>query len=153
MRSTTAAIILLLSASSIAHAAESPSQPAEAQVRMAIADMKDAADNLDADRFMIWYSNSPTLTITFDGQTMRGWQHILDQQREWWRDKNAGISFSEQRPAEIVAQGTDVVTSIQWMTVGNRSEGGKPALLVITSVWRKLPEGWRIVLAHESLVP
>jgi len=61
---------------------------------------------------------------SFDGETMRGWETILREQRKWWSDKNAGIRFSKQRPPEMVQQGAGVVT----------------------------PEGWRIVLAHESLV-
>jgi ketosteroid isomerase-like protein len=32
-------------------------------------------------------------------------------------------------------------------------DGKKGSVLVVaTSVWRKLPEGWRIVVAHESLI-
>lgn len=122
-------------------------------MRTAIGDMNKSAESLDADRFMIWYWNSPSLTITFDDETLRGWQPVLDQQRRWWSDKISGIKFTEQRPPEIIMQDASIVTSIQWMTVGSAAESGKPARLVVTSVWKKLPEGWRIVIAHESLVP
>ncbi|MFT3968354.1 MAG: nuclear transport factor 2 family protein [Sphingobium sp.] len=147
------AIALLLSAPANAELASAGAQDPESEVRTAIAGMNKAASDLDADRFMDWYWNSPSLTITFDGETMRGWQPVLDQQRKWWSDKQAGIRFLEQRPAEIVARDADVVTSVQWMTVGSGTEGARPAQLVITSVWKKLPEGWRIVLAHETLTP
>lgn len=113
--------------------------------------MTRAADALDADRFMAWYWNSPSLAITFDGETLRGWAPILDQQRRWWSDQAGGASFAEERPPEITLQGPGVATSIQWMTVSGPT-ARKPARLVITSVWMKRPEGWRIVLAHESLV-
>lgn len=127
-------------------------QSGEDQVRQAIMDMNRAAQRLDADAFMRSYWRSPRLAITFDGETMRGWDIIAREQRKWWADKSAGIRFDEQRPAEIVSQGDGVVTSLQWMQV-SRAGDQKPARLVITSVWKKLPEGWRVVLAHESLVP
>ena len=121
------------------------------QVRAAIVDMNKAAAKLDADGFMRSYWQSPDLTITFDGDTMRDWTTILGEQRKWWSDKRTGITFAEERPPEVLAQGGGIVTSIQWMKV--TSVGGKkPSRLVITSVWKKLPEGWRIVLAHETLV-
>ena len=127
-------------------------QSPESQVRAAIVDMNKAAAKLDADKFMTWYWNSPSLTITFDGQTIRGWQSILDQQRKWWSDTKSGIEYAEQRSPEVVMLSVDVVTSVQWMTVGSGAKGEKPAQLVITSVWKKHAEGWRIVLAHESLI-
>lgn len=114
--------------------------------------MISAAAKLDADEFMRSYWQSPALAITFDGETMRGWDTILSEQRKWWSDKKAGIKFEEGRSPEIVSQGSDVATSIQWMNVTS-ADNNKPSKLVITSVWRKLPEGWRVVLAHETLIP
>lgn len=126
-------------------------QNAPAEVRKAVVQMNEAAKTLEADAFMALYWNSPALVVTFDGEVMRGWQKILAAQRLWWKDKNSGVQFSEEREPEIVSQGKDVVTSIQWMTVRD-PKSAVPSQLVITSVWRKRPEGWRIVLAHESLV-
>ncbi|WP_298092365.1 nuclear transport factor 2 family protein [uncultured Sphingomonas sp.] len=142
-----ATAFVALTGAGVAHA-----QSGEDQVRRAIMDMNRAAERLDADAFMRSYWRSPRLTITFDAETMRGWDTIAREQRKWWADKNAGIRFEEQGPAEIVSQGKGVVTSLQHMRV-SRAGDPKPARLVITSVWKKLPEGWRVVLAHESLVP
>ncbi|MCW2413476.1 MULTISPECIES: nuclear transport factor 2 family protein [unclassified Sphingobium] len=148
MRRFTTAVALTLAICTSPIHAQSP----EDQVRKAIAGMISAAEKLDADDFMRSYWQSPSLVITFDGETMRGWDVILSEQRKWWSDKNAGIKFKEGRPAEIVSQGNDVATSIQWMNVTDAGHK-KPGKLVITSVWRKLPEGWRVVLAHETLTP
>jgi ketosteroid isomerase-like protein len=142
------AVLLLASA---VHTSPAPAPSPVDQVRSAIIDMNRAAARLDADAFMRSYWRSPALTITFDGETMRGWASILSEQRKWWSDKRAGIEYSEQRPPEIVAQGRDVVTSIQWVMV--KVSGKPPSRLVITSVWKKLPAGWRVVLAHESFMP
>lgn len=148
MRSLLVALLLNLTVGSPPATAQSPAQ----QVRSAIVEMNRAAAKSDADEFMRHYWRSDDLAITFDGETMRGWQRILQEQRKWWADKRAGTTFGEQRAPEIVVQGSGVATTIQWMSVSSaRSE--KPAQLVITSVWKKLPEGWRIVLAHETLRP
>lgn len=147
MQMLTSALLLPV----IAHAAAVQAEAPEAEVRDALASMNSAAADLNADEFMGWYWDSPSLVITFDGETMRGWEKILAEQRKWWSDKSSGIKFAEQRPAEIMMQGSGVATSIQWMAVGP-GDGGNPSKLVITSVWKKLPQGWRIVVAHESLV-
>jgi hypothetical protein len=148
MRSLSAAIALVLLFYSLPLQASTPAD----QVRSAIAGMNRAAAKLDADEFMHGYWESPDLAITFDGKTMRGWSTILREQRKWWSDKHAGTTFSEQRPPEVIAQDGNIVTSIQWMSVSNAANK-KPSQLVITSVWKRLPEGWRIVLAHETLTP
>jgi ketosteroid isomerase-like protein len=140
----------LLPAITIACAAQAETGPGE--VRRAIAGMNVAASKLDADTFMGWYWNSPSLVITFDGEVMRGWQNILAAQRGWWSDKKNGVRFTQARAPEIASQGCDVVTTIQWMDVAD-PKSALPSKLVITSVWRKRAEGWRIVLAHESLMP
>ena len=145
------ALIFAIAIASTANATSAPIVDPVDQVRASIVDMNKAAEKLDADGFMRSYWQSPNLTITFDGETMRGWTSILGEQRKWWSDKQAGISFAEQRPPEVVAQSDGVVTSIQWMKV--ISAGKKPSQLVITSVWKKLPGGWRVVLAHETLLP
>jgi uncharacterized protein (TIGR02246 family) len=140
----------LLPALTVSYAAQAQTGPAE--VRRAIANMNVAASKLDADTFMVWYWNSSSLVITFDGEVMRGWQNILAAQRGWWSDKKSGVRFTEAREPEIVSQGHDVITTIQWMNVAD-PKSASPSKLIITSVWRKRAEGWRIVLAHESLVP
>jgi len=144
------ALGLLLSAPAAIHAAVLQPQSAEIEVRSALVEMNAAAAELDADRFMVWYWNSPSLVITFDDQTMEGWQAILSQQKEWWSDKSSGVQYAEERPAMVIVQSADVVTTVQWMAVRD-GQGALLTRLVVTSIWKKLPEGWRIVLAHETL--
>lgn len=144
------ALALFLVAPATIHAAAPQHQDAEAEVRAAIAGMNAAAAELDADGFMTWYWNSPSLMITFDDETLQGWQDILAKQREWWSDKSSGVHYAEERPAMVLVQSADVVTTVQWMAVTD-GQGARLTRLVVTSVWKKLPEGWRIVLAHETL--
>jgi ketosteroid isomerase-like protein len=55
---------------------------------------------------------------------------------------------------EITEISADVIATLQSMEVTSTGPDGKQASaqVVATSVWKKLPEGWRIVLAHESLI-
>jgi ketosteroid isomerase-like protein len=142
--------LALLTTPTFALSAQPPNTEV-AEVREAIAAMSGAAADLDAEKFMQWYWKSPSLAITFDEQTLRGWDQILTEQRKWWSNKNAGLQFEDERPPELVRQAPGIVTSIQWMTVKSKEHDGNPAKLVITSMWRKQPDGWRIVLAHETL--
>jgi uncharacterized protein (TIGR02246 family) len=145
--------LLVLVVPTLKGAAVSETVGAEATIRVALSAMQDAANAHDTDRFMNWYLHDNSLVITFDGDTMRGWQAIRDQQLAWWDNgKSKAVYREEQRP-EITMQGSDIATTVQWLevsgpTVDNKA---KPARLVVTSVWKQRPEGWRIVLAHESL--
>ena len=124
----------------------------DAPIRDAMTKMYQAADDGDADRFMDWYAHSPALIVTFDGQSMRGWQPNLEQQRRWWSNKPPSVVYTDEHQPEITLQSPDVATSLQWLLVGDPHSAGKPRRLVITSVRKKLPEGWRIIVAHKSLV-
>lgn len=125
---------------------------AEAPIRAALSAMKDAANAHDTDRFMNWYLHDRSLVITFDGETMRGWQTIRDQQLAWWENGKSKAVYSEERRPQITMQAATVATTVQWLKVNAPTVGtkAKPARLVVTSVWKQRPEGWRIVLAHES---
>ena len=126
---------------------------AEAPIRAALSAMQDAANAHDTDRFMIWYLHDNSLVITFNGDTVRGWQAIRNQQLAWWENGKSKAVYSEEQRPEITMQGADVATTIQWLKVHGPTLDGKAkrARLVVTSVWKQRPEGWRIVLAHESV--
>jgi len=144
--------LLLLLLPSVTMAATPSIGQSEAQIRDALKSMHEAADASDADHFMEWYSHSPALIITFDGQSVRGWQANLDQQRQWWSGKKSDVVYSDERPPEIAIQSGDVATTVQWMSVGGPHSLKPPMRVVVSSVWKKMPDGWRIVLAHESSV-
>jgi len=145
--------LLVFVAPAIAGAAGPPIDASETQIRGALSEMHQAASALDADRFMNWYLQDPSLTITFDGHIMRGWEVIRDQQRRWWSASTTKLTYIEDMPPEVRLLGPDVATTLQSMTIGGDIPQGaaKPTHLTVTSVWKKRPEGWRIVIAHESI--
>jgi len=126
----------------------------EAQLKPLLNEMLAAANAHDTDRFMAVYARSDTLVVTFDDQTMRGWQTVRDQQFEWWDGGNSDAAYRLRSAPEITVITPEVVSTLQSMEVTSTlPDGTQGAVLVVaTSIWRKLPEGWRIVVAHESLI-
>ena len=126
----------------------------QAQLTPLLNEMLAAANAHDTDRFMAMYARSNELVVTFDDQTMRGWQTVRDQQFEWWDGGNSDAAYRLRSAPEITVITPDVVSTLQSMEVASTLPDGKKGsvLVVATSIWRKLPEGWRIVVAHESLI-
>ena len=135
--------------------ASPPAPPAQEQVRALLGEMLLSANAHDTDRFMAVYSQSPSLRVTFDDLTLHGWQAVRDQQLEWWDDGKSDAVYRLRSEPEISQISPDVIATLQSIEVTSTAPSGAKATLqvVATSIWKKLPEGWRIVLAHESLVP
>ena len=134
--------------------AEGTKPSIEAQIKPLLNEMLAAANAHDTDRFMAVYARSDTLVVTFDDQTMRGWQTVRDQQFEWWDGGNSDAAYRLRSAPEIKVITPDVVSTPQSMEVTSTLPDGTQGtvLVVATSIWRELPEGWRIVVAHESLI-
>jgi uncharacterized protein (TIGR02246 family) len=117
-------------------------------------EMLSAANAHDTNRFMAAYVPDESLIVTFDDMTMRGWKAVRDQQFEWWNGGESDAVYSLRSVPEIKVIGPDVAATLQSMDVSSTGPNGVKSTVsvVATSIWKKLPEGWRIVLAHESLI-
>lgn len=126
----------------------------QAQLTPLLDEMLAAANAHDTDRFMALYARSDGLVVQFDDQTMRGWQTVRDQQFEWWDGGKSDAVYRMRSAPEITVIAPDVVSTLQSMEVASTLPDGTKGNVVVvaTSIWRKLPEGWRIVVAHESLI-
>ena len=146
-------LVAALLAPAYAHADDAPPS-VQAQVMPLLDEMLAAANAHDTDRFMALYARGDALVVQFDDQTLRGWQMVRDQQDEWWAGGTSDAVYRYRSAPEITVIAPDVVSTLQWMDVASTMPDGKKGsvLVVATSVWRKLPEGWRIVVAHESLI-
>ena len=136
-----------------AFAAEHPHSVPD-QLNPLLEEMLVAANAHDADRFMAFYAPGESLIVTFDDMTMRGWKAVRDQQFEWWDGGKSDAVYSLRSAPEITLISPDVAATLQSMEVSSTGPNGAKStvLVVATSIWKKLPEGWRIVLAHESLI-
>lgn len=128
---------------------------AQQELQPQLDEMLAAANAHDTDRFMAVYARQPEPVLTFDDMTLRGWQVIRDQQLQWWDHGKSDAVYRSVSPPQVTPISEDVAATLQTLQVSSTTPAGTKAIMrvVATSIWKKLPEGWRIVVAHESMVP
>lgn len=95
--------------------------------------------------FMSAYWKDDRMTFSAGGTTQRGWQNTLERYLSRYpTPKEMGkLTFSQ---LETVPLATDSALMLgRW-----NLEKDKPAEGNFTLVWRKMPEGWRIIHDHSS---
>ena len=139
-------IIFCTSVAAIVSAAPTQSQNATAQIRSVLRAQQDAWNRGDIDSFMNGYARSAS-TVFISGDTIeRGWQTVRDRYREKYssRAKMGTLTFSD---LEITLLSSDsAVASGRWrLKRANDQPHGR-----FTLIFKRLPEGWRIVHDHTS---
>ena len=87
-----------------------------------------------------------------NGEVIHGWDALYAQQLKWWRNGKSDVRYTAAGPQEFMTLAPDVVvttlslTSVRTLSNGKISKGS----FAVTDIWKKLPEGWRIVYGHES---
>ena len=126
-----------------------PHESAEASaIRQVLTDQAAAWNRSDLESFMRGYARSPELTFYSGGTITAGWEKTLERYRTRYQTQGRQMGkliFSE---LEIHVLAPDAA----W--VGGRwrlemTDGTHPGGL-FTLVFRKLPEGWRIIHDHTS---
>jgi ketosteroid isomerase-like protein len=124
-----------------------PSDP-NAAIR-AVLDAQLAAWNQgDIDTFMDGYKKSDSTAFVDSNGILRGWQAVLDRYHKSYPNRQAmgTLTFSD---LEITALSpTAALVMGQWHLQRDLGKLGG----VFTLVFRKFPEGWRIINDHTSLV-
>jgi ketosteroid isomerase-like protein len=120
-------------------------QPAEA-VRAILSSQQAAWNRGDIPAFLEGYCNSPELTFAGSEGIVRGYEGLLQRYRKSYPDRSAmgELDFSG---LEIRALGPDAALVLgHWhlRRVGGDMGG------VFTLVFRRFPEGWRIIHDHTS---
>ena len=136
------AVAALLLAIAAAASAQTPAADIEAVLRDAEAGWNAG----DIERYMQSYWNSPDLCFAGGATVTRGWQTTLDRYRTRYPDRAAmgTLAFTD---LEITMLGPDAACVFgRWELV--RAEDRPHGLF--TLVFRRLPEGWRIVHDHTS---
>ncbi len=100
----------------------------------------------DIDAFMAGYARSPKTTFVSGDEVMHGWQTVRDRYAKKYdsHEKMGTLTFSGLTITPLCADAAIVLGS--WsLQLKDEQPHGKFTLL-----FRKLPEGWRIVLDHTS---
>ncbi len=115
-------------------------------IRAVLDDQVAAWNRGDIDRFMAGYARSEETTFVAGDEVTRGWQTVRDRYAGKYnsREKMGTLTFSGLTITRLSADAAIVLGSWSLERQGDRPHGK------FTLLFRKLPEGWRIVLDHTS---
>jgi hypothetical protein len=144
-----ASVVVAASAAGSTRAAPTP---AERSIRPIMARMLRAANAHDTGQFMAPFLRAPSLVFAINGMLIEGWKALYAQQLKWWSHGKSNWQYSENGPGEFMtlAPGVELLT---WRVNAQRVlPNGKvsASAVVVSYVWKRLPQGWRIVYGHES---
>lgn len=130
------------------YAAALPGSNSSSEIEQALRTQQVAWNRRDIEGFMAGYWNSPQLTFFSGAKENQGWQASLDRYRATYTGPGhemGKLDFSELR---IEMLGTDAafVRGTWRLTMAD----GKTPHGLFTLVFRKFPDGWRIVHDHTS---
>ena len=136
------AVVLLLCGVALA----APSE--EAGIRKVLNDQVKAWNAHDLRGFMQGYWNSPELTFYSGGTVTRGWQPTLERYEKRYQGEGREMGTLDFEIYELHVLSPDA--AVVYGKFHLKMSGGKEAQGLFTLVWRKFPEGWKIVHDHTS---
>src|SRR5580692_351515 len=149
--STCCLLVLLLATTQSAHAqvTYSASGNEAKAIERVLRTQQEAWNHHDLEGFMAGYWNSPELTFFSDAHERKGWQATLDRYRAAYASPGhemGKLDFSGLR-IEMLGPDAAFVRGSWHLTMPD----GKTPHGLFTLVFRKFPEGWRIVHDHTSV--
>jgi ketosteroid isomerase-like protein len=133
----------------IVAAAPTQTQNATAQIRFVLRAQQEAWNRGDIDGFMKGYARSASTVFVSEDTIRRGWETVRERYRKRYSDraKMGTLTFSE---LEITLLSTDAAVVLgHWsLKRANDQPHGR-----FTLIFKRLPEGWRIVHDHTSAAP
>ena len=120
----------------------------KAQVERVLRTQQDAWNRHDLEAFMAGYWNSPELTFFSGAKEKDGWQATIDRYRATYASSGhemGKLEFSNLR-IEMLGADSAFVRGAWLLTMSD----GKTPHGLFTLVFRKFPEGWKIVHDHTS---
>ncbi len=138
--------ILLLAFVSRAVAQSAPE--AKSAIEKVLLTQQEAWNHHDLDTFMAGYWNSPELTF-FSGATERhGWQETIDRYKATYTGPGHEMGKLDFSGLRIETLGPDAafVRGTWHLTMSD----GKTPHGIFTLIFRKFPDGWKIIHDHTS---
>jgi len=130
--------------------AESEQPPnSVAEIQSVLSAQQDAWNRGDIDAFMNGYAQSASTVFVSEDEVRRGWETVRDRYRIRYSDraKMGTLSFSN---IEVTMLSPDAAIVLgRWrLKRANDEPHGR-----FTIIFKRLPEGWRIVHDHTSAAP
>jgi len=126
--------------------AANPPGNAQAAIRQVLEKQVEAWNRQDLDAFMQGYWHSPELTFYSGATENRGWDAALERYRKAYQSEGrqmGKLAFSDLQ-IEILGPAAAFVRGSFHLTMPD----GKQPHGIFTLVFRKFPEGWRIIHDH-----
>ena len=139
-------IIFCTSVAAIVSAAPTQSQNATAQIRSVLRAQQDAWNRGDIDGFMNGYGRSASTVFVSEDTIRRGWETVRERYRKKYSDraKMGTLAFSDL-DITLLSPDAAVVLGRWSLKRANDQPHGR-----FTLIFKRLPEGWRIVHDHTS---
>jgi ketosteroid isomerase-like protein len=139
--------ILIISASVFSSSfAQSKDEKAKNDIRKVMNEQVAAWNDGDIDGFMKGYWNSPEMTFVSGVNVTKGWQPTLERYKKGYDSKaKMGVLTFSDLDITILSNKSAVVLG-KWSL--QREKDNPNGLFTLT--FRKLKEGWRIILDHTS---
>lgn len=118
------------------------------EVTKVLASQMKAWNDHDLDAFMSGYWNSPELTFFSGANQRRGWQETMDRYKATYQGPGHEMGKLEFANMQVQALGPEAafVRGAWHLTMPD----GKTPHGLFTLVFRKFPDGWKIVHDHTS---
>jgi beta-aspartyl-peptidase (threonine type) len=140
------ASLLVLLTAAFASAQNQNSPSIDAAVRAVLQAQVDAWNHHDLDAFMAGYWKSPELTFFSGATETKGWEPTLERYRRNYQSAGHSmgtLSFSDLRVEALSSDAAFVRGQFHLVMPDGKQPHG-----VFTLIFRKFPEGWRIVHDH-----
>jgi ketosteroid isomerase-like protein len=124
------------------------SQGAQSAITNVLQEQTNAWNHHDLEAFMAGYWNSPDLTFFSGAHESKGWQAALDRYKQTYQGAGhemGKLEFSNLRIEMLGAEAAFVRGEFH-LTMSD----GKTPHGLFTLIFRKFPEGWRIVHDHSA---
>ena len=141
-------MILMLLVTGISWA-RSSAAGAENAIRAVLTEQVAAWNRGDVDSCMTSYWKSEKTEFVGSSGIFRGWQAVLERYRKTYPDRSATgtVTFTDLEVTMLSSSAALVVGKYHLVRESDHPEG------VFTLVFRKFPEGWRIINDHTTAFP
>jgi uncharacterized protein (TIGR02246 family) len=120
-----------------------------AEIQFVLTAQQDAWNRGDIDAFMDGYARSASTVFVSEDDVRRGWETVRDPYRMKYSDhvKMGTLSFSEIQITMLSPDAAVVLGRWRLKRLDDEPHGR------FTLIFKRLPEGWRIVHDHTSAAP
>jgi beta-aspartyl-peptidase (threonine type) len=145
--------VLLLSLFTLSASAQNSHPDVKSQVIQVLEFQQASWNRHDLEGFMAGYWNSPELTFFSGAKVNSGWQSTLNHYRKTYQSEGremGKLEFSDLNVQELSPDAA-FVRGAWKLTISDTKGGEKNPHGLFTLVFRKFPEGWKIIHDHTSI--